>query len=65
MIGGNNTYMSKTLVNSDIYNLSKLVNNVKSAFLPNETEETLAIGTYGYIGALESHRLQTLFQMTC
>lgn len=64
MIGGNNTYMSKTLVNSDIYNLSKLVNNVKSAFLPNETEETLAIGTYGYIGALESHRLQTQVQMT-
>lgn len=56
--------MSKTLVNSDIYNLSKLVNNVKSTFLPNETEETLAVSTYGYIGALESHRLQTQVQMT-
>ena len=56
--------MSKTLVNSDIYNLSKLVNNVKSTFLPNETEETLAVSTYGHIGALESHRLQTQVQMT-
>ena len=56
--------MAKKTVNSDIYNLSQLVDDVKSVFIPNETEETLAIGTYGYIGALESHRLQTQVQMT-
>ena len=56
--------MAKTTINSDIYNLAKLVDNVKSLFIPNETEETLAISTYGYIGALESHRLQTQIQMT-
>lgn len=56
--------MAKKSVNSDIYNLSQLVDDVKKTFIPNETDETLAIGTYGYIGALESHRLQTQVQMT-
>ena len=56
--------MAKKTVNSDIYNLSQLVENLKKKFIPNETDETLAIGTYGYIGALESSRLQTQVQMT-
>lgn len=56
--------MAKKTVNSDIYNLSKLVEDVKSVFLPDENEETLAIGTYGYLGALEAKRLQTQVQMT-
>lgn len=56
--------MSKKTVNSDIYNLSQLVEDVKKTFIPNETDETLAIGTYGYIGALESNRLQTQVMMT-
>lgn len=56
--------MAKKTVNSDIYNISQLVDDVKSVFIPEETEETLAIGTYGYIGALEAHRLQTQVQMT-
>ena len=56
--------MAKKSVNSDIYNLSQLVDDVKKTFIPEETDETLAIGTYGYIGALESHRLQTQVQMT-
>ena len=56
--------MAKKIVNTDIYNLSQLVDDVKSVFLPDETDETLAIGTYGYIGALEAHRLQTQAEMT-
>lgn len=56
--------MAKKTVNSDIYNLSQLVDDVKSVFIPDEKEQTLAIGTYGYIGALEAHRLQTQVQMT-
>ena len=56
--------MAKKTVNSDIYNLSQLVDDVKSEFIPDETEETLAISTFGYIGALESSRLQTQVQMT-
>ena len=56
--------MAKKSVNSDIYNLSQLVDDVKKQYIENETDETLAIGIYGYIGALESHRLQTQVQMT-
>ena len=56
--------MAKKTVNSDIYNLSQLVEDVKKTFLPGESDETLAIGTYGYIGALESSRLQTQVTMT-
>ena len=48
--------MAKKTVNSDIYNLSRLVEDVKSVFLPDENEETLAIGTYGYLGALEAKK---------
>ena len=55
---------NKKSVNSDIYNLSQLVDDVKKIYIPEETDETLAIGMYGYIGALESHRLQTQVQMT-
>lgn len=56
--------MAKKTVNSDIYNLSELVDGVKKSFITNETDETLAIGTYGYIGAVEAARLQTQVQMT-
>ena len=56
--------MSKKTVNSDVYNLSGLVDDVKKVYLPDETDETLAIGTYGYIGAIETQRLQTQVQMT-
>ena len=56
--------MAKKVVNSDIYNISELVDNVKQEFLPDETESTLAVSTYGYIGAIESKRLQTQVQMT-
>ena len=44
--------MAKKTVNSDIYNLSQLVEDVKKTFLPGESDETLAIGTYGYILSL-------------
>ena len=56
--------MSKKTINSDVYNLSGLVDDVKKVYLPDETDETLAIGTYGYIGAIETQRLQTQVQMT-
>ena len=56
--------MSKKTVNSDIYNIAQLVDDVKSVYIPDETSDTLAVGMYGYIGDLESHRLQTQVQMT-
>lgn len=51
--------MAKKIVNSDIYNIAELVNDVKREYLPEETDETLNASTYGYIGAIETKRLQT------
>ena len=56
--------MAKKTVNSDIYNITDLVDGVRQIYLPDEDEDTLAIGLYGYISDLESHRLQTQVQMT-
>ena len=56
--------MAKKTINSDIYNIVKLVDDLKHSFIPNESEDTLAISTYGYLGAIESNRLQTQIRMT-
>lgn len=56
--------MAKKTINSDIYNIVKLIDDLKHSFIPNESEETLAISTYGYLGAIESNRLQTQVRMT-
>lgn len=56
--------MAKKTVSSDIYNVAGLVDDIKKAFLPNESEDTLSIGTYGYFGAVQSKRLQTQVRMT-
>ena len=56
--------MAKKTVNSDIYNISGLVHDIEKVYIPDETEETLAAGTYGYIEAIESKRLQTQVMMT-
>ena len=56
--------MAKKTVNSDIYNSAQLVEDIKKTFLPNESDETLAISTYGYFGAIEAARLQTQVMMT-
>lgn len=56
--------MTKKIVNSDIYNISKLIDDLKAEFIPEENEETLAVGSFGYIGAIEAKRLQTQVRMT-
>lgn len=54
----------KTILNSDIYNLAGLVNDLKKEYIQDESSETLNIGTYGYIGAIETKRLQSQVFMT-
>lgn len=51
--------MAKKIINSDIYNLRKLVDDIKKTTIPEETESTLAIGQLGYIGDIETKRLQS------
>lgn len=55
---------TKKIINTDIYNISKLVDDVKKQYMPDEKDSTLAVSTYGYFGAVESKRLQTQVQMT-
>lgn len=54
----------KKIINTDIYNIVDLVDNVKKLYMPNEQESALSVGMYGYIGAIESKRLQTQIMMT-
>lgn len=56
--------MAKKIVNADIYNITKLIDDLKAEFIPEENEETLAAGSFGYIGAIEAKRLQTQVRMT-
>ena len=56
--------MAKKVINTDIYNLAQLVKDVGRIYIPDETEETLSLGTYGYLNDIETHRLQTQVQMT-
>ena len=44
--------MKKT-INTDIYNIVDLVNDVKKSYMPNEPDSALSVGLYGYIGAIE------------
>jgi hypothetical protein len=55
--------MKKT-INTDIYNIVDLVNDVKKSYMPNEPDSALSVGLYGYIGAIEAKRLQTQIMMT-
>lgn len=54
----------KKVVNTDIYNVVDLVNDVKKLYMPNEPDSALSVGLYGYIGAIEAKRLQTQIMMT-
>lgn len=51
--------MAKKIVNSDIYNMRRLVDDIKRLTIPEESESTLAIGQIGYFGDIEAKRLQT------
>jgi len=50
------------LVNTDIYNISESIEELKKQYIP-ESEDTLALGLYGYIGDLEAKKIQTAIVM--
>lgn len=39
---------------TDIYEINELVDNIKKNFIEDQSEETLALSTYGYLGAVQS-----------
>ena len=64
MASSNNTNKSTEILNSDIYNIAEMVNNLAKSYIPEMTEDTLAVGLPGFIVALESTKLRTNAIMT-
>lgn len=43
---------------SDIYNITKFVNDIQKKFIEDETEETLSMGIFGYLNEFNSTAIQ-------
>ena len=50
------------LVNTDIYNIRQSLEDLKKSYIP-EDNDTLSLGIFGYIGDLESKKIQTAIMM--
>ena len=57
-----NTDALTHILSSDVYSIADAVNNLKSQYV-NEDEQTLAMGIYGYIGSIETAKIQTAITM--
>lgn len=42
------------ILSTDIYQINETIDNIKKRFIEDESEETLALSTYGYLGAVQS-----------
>lgn len=51
------------LLSSDVYSVVDAVNNLKSQYVDSEDDQTLAMGIFGYIGSLESAKIQSSITM--
>lgn len=51
-------------ISTDIYKISETTNNLKNRYIEDQDAETLAIGIFGYIGDVESKKIQTAVIMT-
>ena len=58
----NNTDKSVNLT-SDVYGINSYVENVKKKFTPDVGEETLVLGTFGYLGQMFSDIIQNTIVM--
>lgn len=47
-----------TNLDPSIYNIQQTVNDVIKHYIPDETEDTLALGTFGYLGDISSLQIQ-------
>lgn len=57
-----NTDALTHMLSSDVYSIADAVNNLKSQYV-NEDEQTLAMGIFGYIGSMETAKIQTAITM--
>lgn len=58
----NNTDKSVNLT-SDVYGINSYVENIKKKFTPEVSEETLVLGTFGYLGEMFSNIIQNTIVM--
>lgn len=50
--------MASNNINTDVYNIAQIVEDVKKQFIPDESDQTLSVSTYGYLGAVETKKMQ-------
>lgn len=46
-------------LNTDIYDITESINNIKQRYIPDEDETTLALGIFGYITDTEAKKIQS------
>lgn len=51
-------------ISNDIYDIVKSVDELKSSFIDDQEESTLALGIFGFLGATEAKKIQTAVVMT-
>ena len=51
------------LLSSDIYSVADSVNTLKSQYVDQEDDQTLAMGIFGYIGSIETAKIQSNITM--
>lgn len=56
--------VSEWNITSDIYNIVETVDNLKKRYVEDENETTLALGIFGFIGDLESKKIQSAIIQT-
>lgn len=57
-MSANNT-TSEWNISTDIYNIRQTIDSIKSKYVPEEDETTLALGVYGFLGDVEAKKIQT------
>lgn len=57
-----NTDALTHMLSSDVYSIADAVNNLKAQYV-DEDEQTLAMGIFGYIGSMETAKIQTAITM--
>lgn len=55
---------SEWAVSADIYNIVNMVDNLKKRYVEDEDETTLALGIFGFIGDVESKKIQSAIIQT-
>jgi hypothetical protein len=51
-------------ISTDVYGIVNTVDRVKSRYIDDETETTLALGIFGFLGDIEAKKIQTSVIMT-